>query len=117
MKLNYFRLFQLACKISLKIMSDNKRNNKSAWWQPALVISSQVTGFIAGPIIIALFLGKYLDKKYGTDPWIFLGLTGIAFIISCSGIISITLKYTKKIEQELREKKEENQSTDSKKQR
>ncbi len=80
---------------------DNKQNN--AWWQPAITIFSQVTGLIAGPIIIALFLGKYLDERYNTEPWYFIGLTGLAFIISCVSIVKITLNYTKKIERELKE--------------
>ncbi|MBU1036440.1 AtpZ/AtpI family protein [Patescibacteria group bacterium] len=78
---------------------------KEAWWQPALVIFSQVSGWIIVPILIALFVGRALDDKYGTEPWIFLGLTIIAFGISCLGIVLITAKYTKKIEKELQEKK------------
>jgi F0F1-type ATP synthase assembly protein I len=69
-----------------------------------------VTGWIAAPIIIALFLGKYLDNKYQTEPWIFLGLTALSFVISCVGIVRITIKYTKKIESELKEKQDANNS-------
>lgn len=81
-------------------------NQEPAWWQPAMTIFSQVTGLIVGPILIALFVGKALDKKYDTDPWFFLGLTAIAFFISCFGIAKVTIDYTKKIEKELADKKQ-----------
>jgi hypothetical protein len=66
-------------------------------WQPALEIFSQVSGWIAGPVILALVLGKYLDGRYGTKPWIFLGLTGIAFLVSTYGIVKVVSKYMKNI--------------------
>ena len=72
---------------------------------PAIKMFANVSGWIAGPIIIALFVGKWLDKKYDTAPWIFLGLTGIAFLISIFGIMKILMKYLKEIEREANEKK------------
>ncbi|MCX6785879.1 MAG: AtpZ/AtpI family protein [Candidatus Komeilibacteria bacterium] len=69
------------------------------FWQSALVIFAQVTGWIAGPIILALFIGKWLDQKYSSAPWLFLLCIGLAFIISSVGIVRITLDYIKKIEQ------------------
>ncbi len=77
---------------------------KKPWWQPALVIFIKVTGWIAAPVVIALFLGKFLDKKFGTTPWIFLGLTAFAFILSMVGIIKETLASIKKMDQETRNK-------------
>jgi len=84
-----------------------KDNDKVAWWQPAMVIFSQVSAWIVVPILLALFAGKALDKRYGTDPWIFLGLTAISFIISSVGIVRVTINYTKKIEAEAKQKKED----------
>jgi len=78
---------------------------KKAWWQPALLLSAQVTGWIVGPIIIALFVGKALDRKYESEPWFFLGLTFVAFFISISGVVIITIKYIKQIEKEAKIKK------------
>jgi len=80
-------------------------NNDKKWWQPGMEIFAQVTGWIAGPIIISLFLGKYLDTKFNTKPWIFLGLTAAAFILTCFGIVRLTTGYIKKIEKEAKEKK------------
>lgn len=74
------------------------------WWQPALIIFAEVTGWIAVPIIIALYLGRYLDEKNNSEPWFFLGLTGVAFIISCTGMVMVASKYIKKIEKESKEK-------------
>lgn len=75
-----------------------ENNDKKPFWEPALEIFSKVSGWIAGPIIFALILGKYLDGKFDTKPWIFLGLTGLAFFISTYGIVKVVSEYMKKIE-------------------
>jgi len=64
---------------------NNKKIDKN-WWRPGVLIFAKVSASIAIPIIIALYLGKYLDNKYKTDPWIFLGLTFISFIVSLISI-------------------------------
>ncbi|OHA43743.1 MAG: hypothetical protein A3G59_01680 [Candidatus Taylorbacteria bacterium RIFCSPLOWO2_12_FULL_47_20] len=73
----------------------NKGNN---WWKPGVEIFTQVSGWIAGPIILALIAGKALDTHFGTKPLIFLGLTGVAFLISSFGIVRVVSKYMKDIE-------------------
>jgi F0F1-type ATP synthase assembly protein I len=75
---------------------DNEKAPKP-WWQPALIVFAKATGWIAVPVILALFVGKILDQKLGTSPWVFLGLTVIAFIISMIGIVRETTKEMKKI--------------------
>ena len=52
-----------------------------------MLLFGRLSGWIAGPIIAALFIGKWLDKKYDSEPWIFLASVGIAFIISSVGIV------------------------------
>lgn len=71
---------------------------KAAWWQPALLMFLRLATWIAGPVIIALFIGKWLDKKYGTEPWLFLACTGLAFLVSMFGLIKNTIVEYKKIE-------------------
>lgn len=73
---------------------------KKSWWQPAIVVFAEVTGWIAAPIIIALFLGRYLDEKFHRQPWFFLGCTALAIIISSIGIVLVAGKYLRQIEQE-----------------
>jgi F0F1-type ATP synthase assembly protein I len=79
-------------------MVEDKQNKE--WWKPGVEIFSQVSGWIAAPIILALVLGKYLDGRFDTKPWIFIGLTGVAFLISSFGIIKVVTRYMKKIEEE-----------------
>lgn len=78
-------------------MDDNKKENNN-WWRPGVEIFTQVSGWIAGPIILALVVGKALDSHFGTKPWVFLGLTGLAFLFSSFGIVRVTSKYIKDLE-------------------
>jgi len=77
-----------------------QNNSKGPWWKPGVEIFTQVSGWIAGPIILALILGKYLDARFATKPWIFLSLTGLAFLVSSFGIVKVVSRYMKKIESE-----------------
>lgn len=52
-----------------------------------MLLFGRLSGWIAGPIVAALFIGKWLDKKYDSEPWIFLASVAIAFIISSVGIV------------------------------
>jgi F0F1-type ATP synthase assembly protein I len=78
---------------------DNK-DTKDAWWKPAVFMFAQVSAWVAIPVILALFIGRYFDSKYNTAPWIFIILTGIAFFISLLGIWKILTKYIDEIEKE-----------------
>lgn len=66
-------------------------------WSLALRVMARVTGWIAVPVIIGMFLGKWLDQKYGTEPWLLLATIGVSFIVSMSGLIKETLEEFKKI--------------------
>lgn len=78
---------------------------QASWWQPGLILFFKLSSWIAGPIIISLFLGKYLDRVFGTDPWIFLSLTAVAFLVSTFAIIFNYTKELKRIEEEEKLKK------------
>jgi F0F1-type ATP synthase assembly protein I len=86
-----------------------KEKNKPGvpWWQPSLILFGRLSGWIAGPIIIAVFLGKWLDDKYGTEPWLFLLSVGIAFFLSSFGIVRDAMREMKRIEKEAQKKKED----------
>ncbi len=94
-------------------MEKNNKNSSStsekdtkAWWQPAIFMFLRLSGWIAIPIIIGAFLGKWLDKKYESEPLLFLVSTGAAFAISVFGLIKNTMEEYKKIERENPKKQE-----------
>ncbi|MFW5888391.1 MAG: AtpZ/AtpI family protein [Patescibacteria group bacterium] len=80
-------------------------NGPKAWWQPALAVFAKMSGWIFFPILAGIFFGKWLDKKFGTDPWLFLCVLGVTFVISIAGIAKISLEEYKRIEEEEKEKK------------
>jgi F0F1-type ATP synthase assembly protein I len=83
-------------------MEENKNNlkNKGIWWKPAFEIFSEISTWIAVPIILAVILGKYLDERYNTKPWLLIGCTVVAFLISSYGIVKAVKKYAAKIMKE-----------------
>jgi F0F1-type ATP synthase assembly protein I len=74
--------------------------SKIPWWQPGMVLFARLSGWIIGPVLIALFVGKWLDKKYNTAPWLFLLSVGLAFVLSMIGIVKDSMKEMKRIEEE-----------------
>lgn len=73
---------------------------KNDSWSLALKVMANISGWIAFPIIIGLFLGKWLDQRFGTEPWLFLTTIGVCFIISIYGLVINALKEFKKIEKD-----------------
>ena len=82
-------------------------NNKQEipWWEPGMVLFARLSGWIAGPVIVAVFVGRWLDKKYDTAPWIFLASVGVAFVISSMGIVKEAKAMMNKIIEDEKKKK------------
>ncbi len=70
-----------------------------------MTVFAEVTGWIVVPIVAALFLGRYLDEKHNSAPWYYLTLTGLAFVISCIGIVIVAGKYIRQIAKENKQQK------------
>lgn len=85
-----------------------KKEPYKPWWQPGLVVFAEVTGWIAVPIIGALFLGRYLDERNNSEPWFLIGFTAVALTISSIGIVSIAGKYIRQIEKESKKSNSDN---------
>ena len=83
-------------------MEENNNNKKMVgpWWKPAFEIFSEISTWIAVPIILAVIGGKALDEHYNTKPWMLIGLTIIAFLISSYGIVKAVKNYAAKIKKE-----------------
>jgi F0F1-type ATP synthase assembly protein I len=78
-------------------MQDNNPNTEP-WWRPAAALFSKVSTWVVVPIILALVVGKYLDQRFGTDPWLFLALAGLGFLVSSFGIWKEVQGYLKDID-------------------
>ena len=79
---------------------------KIPWWQPGVILFSRLSGWIVGPVLIGVFLGKWLDKKYNTAPWLFLLTVGSAFILSMIGMVREAMKEMKRIDEESKKNKD-----------
>ena len=55
-------------------------------------------------VILGVFLGKWLDQRYNTAPWLFLITVGVAFAISTIGIVKEATSAMKKIEEDSKNK-------------
>ena len=73
--------------------------SNGAWWQPAMLLGMQITGWIVGPIIAGLLLGRWLDKKFGTEPWLLLVSMVLAFVITNVGIVREGRRAQQKMEE------------------
>jgi len=71
---------------------DEKNDRKFAWWQSGLEIFLRMSGWIGGPVIAGTLIGKYLDRKFNTTPWLFLLSVGISFIVSMIALVVIGVK-------------------------
>ena len=85
-----------------------EKDGQVPWWKPGLTIFIKVSAGIAVPIVIALYVGKSLDAKYNTAPWIFLGLTAFAFLISIYSIWKNIKNYIHNLEEEEKRKRQNN---------
>lgn len=83
--------------------ADTFNENKKVevpYWQPALLMFTRMSGWIIGPVVLAIFLGKWLDRRYDTEPWLFLLTVGFAFIISMTGLVKDAFKEVDKLTKE-----------------
>ena len=94
-----FSLIILESRSAFLFMSENKNNPRQGGpsWVAGVKLFSEISAWIVVPIIGALILGKKLDTRYHTTPWIFFSLTGFAFLITIFGIVRVVKNYMKKI--------------------
>ena len=83
---------------------DILNNKKDNWWRPALGLFGQIIGWIVVPIIIALFLGDWMDSKYNTENRYLLIFVIIAFVITNIGLVKVSFDAIKQIDKESKNK-------------
>ncbi|MFA6551776.1 MAG: AtpZ/AtpI family protein [Patescibacteria group bacterium] len=88
----------------------NKKNTikEVPFWQPAMIMFLKLSVWIAAPIIIALYLGEWLDQKFATKPWLFLSCISLAFVVSLTGLIKNTFQELEKLDNNSKNKSDGN---------
>lgn len=79
--------------------NEDNLNPNGPWWKPGMQIFSEISTWIAVPIVLALILGKYLDTRYDTKPTILLISVGLAFLISAYGIVKSVRNFMNKLKE------------------
>lgn len=75
---------------------------KNSYWGLAWRVMANITGWIAFPVIIGLFFGEWLDKKFNTYPWLTLVTIALCFVISLVGLTTSVLKEFRQVDKESR---------------
>lgn len=72
---------------------------KDFWnsYQKEIAIFVRLSIWIGAPIIPAIFLGKWLDSRLHSEPWLFLVTVFAAFAVSMAGLVLETGKTMKNI--------------------
>ena len=88
--------------LSLFFRMDNKEKTKieAPWWRDGVIIFARVSAYIALPIIMASYIGKYLDQKYDTGNLLFLVLIIVAFLSTIYLIWKEMKIYKRKMDKE-----------------
>jgi len=66
-------------------MSDTSKK-QAPWWQPGLILFLKLNVWIVTPILVAIIIGKWLDKKLGMEPWLLVVSMLVAFVVSSVGL-------------------------------
>ncbi|MBT5338414.1 AtpZ/AtpI family protein [Candidatus Falkowbacteria bacterium] len=78
-------------------MLKDKKQDK-LWWKPAIEFFAQVSGWIVFPIIAGLYLGRWIDTKFESEPLYLIVCLAVAFLITNIGLIVITIREMKKMD-------------------
>lgn len=88
------------------INQNGEKNKKKFDWLPTTILFFKYSAWIVAPLIMALYVGKWLDGKYHTEPWLFLISVGVAFFISMVGLVIEAFRSFKSLEKKAKDKKD-----------
>ena len=71
-------------------MDKNDKKNQETW--SALSLAWQLGYTIAIPLIVLALVGRFLDKRFGTSPWLLLVGIFLSIIISTFSVYYKTVK-------------------------
>jgi uncharacterized membrane protein (DUF485 family) len=65
---------------------------------------TRLSVWVAVPVVIATYVGNWLDEKYDSAPWGLISVVGVAFVVSMIGLVYEAAKEYGKINTELKNK-------------
>jgi F0F1-type ATP synthase assembly protein I len=71
-------------------MEKSDKKNQETW--SALSLAWQLGYSITIPLIVLALLGRFLDKKFNTSPWLLLAGIFLSLIVSTFAVYSKTIK-------------------------
>ena len=72
---------------------NNKTKKQSLLNSEYMRVFAKVSIWIVTPVIFSLIIGKYLDNKFNSSPWI-LGISlALSFTVSMVAIVKIAKEY------------------------
>ncbi len=73
---------------------NQKGDSKDKKWQTlALAIGAQATGWIVGPALAGLWLGRWLDQRFSSQPLWLLVCMSLAFVGTVIGLLRLAKRY------------------------
>lgn len=63
------------------------KSSGNIWWQEPLNMFYRLSGWVILPLVVGTLLGRWLDRRYNSDPKWFLIVIGLAFIVSMIGLV------------------------------
>ena len=97
--LAFYNIFALGM-----VIQDNENKKEAVWWQPAVAMFARLSVWIAIPVLVGTFLGKWVDQKLGTEPIGLISIISFSFFVSMFGLVKEAAQEYKKIEKEGKEK-------------
>lgn len=86
------------------IPDHRQKEDDQTWWQRPFLMFLRLSAWVAVPVVIATFVGNYLDEKYDSAPFGLISIVGFSFLISMFGLIKEASKEYKKINEENKKK-------------
>ena len=79
--------------------NETKQDENKMKWKPIISFYVKTTGWIALPLLFALFTGQYVKKSFGSQSLFFVFIM-IGFGITCFGVYQEIKNYKKSLEKD-----------------
>lgn len=76
---------------------ENNNKRQSVFNSEYIKVFSKISAWIVVPVLISAFIGKYLDARWNTSPWILGVSLALSFTVSMIAIVRIAKKYDTEI--------------------